>query len=353
MLAKTFDIHVFAKSPAHIGAIAELRSWAHQSAERQSHVTVGLVQPIKSLEELTTNMAALTDADVLVVGAEELRNPALAAILDEAALPFHVVVMQSGGEPGGQQEIFSTERNLHFCHQVDLTRKIGEVIDVLSLKQDYSFEVLESRPQITEYLSMRFEIWCREGLLSEDRRPMRAPWEVDFADQFSVPVGCIDKLNQIVACGRMVREIGQYAHTQRDIIRDLLNEVQDPVLQANFSPPGYPRHPFDLLDEFEGFRDYYRQLFSTHTRMGEISRIIVHPDHRNRYLSLAIVEQLVSIAEDQGIMVLFLACRFELEALYKRIGFSTVRGVRSERFGEIQVPSILMERWLTAKPESE
>jgi predicted GNAT family N-acyltransferase len=79
-------------------------------------------------------------------------------------------------------------------------------------------------------------------------------------------------------------------------------------------------------------------------RVAEIGRVAVDPDHRGRFLSEAIVDTAVSVAQKRAVSSVFLACSSELAFLYERCGFRVVPNVTSEKFFNIPIPSIVMEK---------
>lgn len=103
-------------------------------------------------------------------------------------------------------------------------------------------------------------------------------------------------------------------------------------------------HPYDILDEFDGFRAYYRALI--HPRYipaGEVSRVVVDASNRGVGLGEILVDSLVTVASKKKLSVLFLACRASSETFYGTCGFRRVEGLESNKFIEIPEQSIVME----------
>jgi predicted GNAT family N-acyltransferase len=104
------------------------------------------------------------------------------------------------------------------------------------------------------------------------------------------------------------------------------------------------QHPFDLLQEFPGFRCHFRALLQARKKPAEIGRVAVDAEYRGLSLSEALVDTAVSFAEAKHVSCVFLACREELGPLYAKCGFEPVNGLKSEKFFNIQLPSIVMQR---------
>jgi len=96
--------------------------------------------------------------------------------------------------------------------------------------------------------------------------------------------------------------------------------------------------------EFPGFRAKFRSLVQNRTNVAEVGRVAVDPEHRGHCLSEVLVDTAVSLAESRHISCLFLACHEELSPLYAKCGFQPVVGLRSTKFFNIKLPSIVMER---------
>ena len=135
------------------------------------------------------------------------------------------------------------------------------------------------------------------------------------------------------------------------MIKTILSKLQDPVLDAAFhQPPRGMNQPFDVLEYFPDFRDYYSKLVRSARGnqravvVGEVSRVIVDEPFRGHRYSEILVTELITLARREGVNKLLLACREDLMPLYANCGFRQVEGLRSISFGSIPVPSFVMER---------
>ena len=75
----------------------------------------------------------------------------------------------------------------------------------------------------------------------------------------------------------------------------------------------------------------------------------MNPENRNQGLGEVIVDSLISLAKNMRIEVLFLACLKEHERFYERCGFRAIEGMQCERFVNVNVPAIAMERRLRTR----
>jgi predicted GNAT family N-acyltransferase len=201
-----------------------------------------------------------------------------------------------------------------------------------------------SDEELERYFSLRYEVYQAIGFLGKANRAARLQWEIDYWDRTAVPLCAITKDGQVIGCARLIRTYGDEEQPYVSKIQRLLDERGDATLQELFRFPKVPLQPFDVLMEFCGFRTRFRDLIHTGKKAAEIGRVAVHPDHRGQFLSEALVDTAVSFAQIKNVSSIFLACRNELEPLYEKCGFRAVPGVTSDKFLNIALPSIVMEK---------
>ena len=123
-------------------------------------------------------------------------------------------------------------------------------------------------------------------------------------------------------------------------------QKDEPRLQENYEYPDERRQPFDILDSFPGFREYYANLVQQRIKRAETSRIIVEKDHRRQGIGEVIVDSLIDLARGKSIRMLFLACVARHRNFYERCGFSVVPHLACDKFVNVNVPAIAMHREL-------
>lgn len=223
-------------------------------------------------------------------------------------------------------------------------------------RQSMKVRLLEEG-DLDAYFSLRYRVWRELDYIPEERICEKSRWEVDYTDRSSIPIGVFHRTPQsgaerLVACGRLVRGLGDEEPHYRDMIerqvRAKSRQADEPRLLENFEYTAQLQHPFDILDSFPGFRDYYRDLAMRHVKRAELSRIIVDEKFRNRGLGEVVVDSLVDLALDRNIRALFLACLARHQAFYERCGFTIVPDLTCDLFANVNVPAVAMHRDVAA-----
>ncbi len=198
--------------------------------------------------------------------------------------------------------------------------------------------------ELSGYFSLRYRVWKEVGYLRDENRDTRVEWEIDFWDRTAVPLCAITPDGKAIGCVRLISNLGAEEPNYVARIQDLLDAAGDRRLRDLFRFQHTPTHPFDVLFEFPGFRAKFRELLRSRTVVAEIGRVAVDPNHRGQCLSEVLVDSAVSLAKSRRVECLLLACHENLGPLYAKSGFEPVAGLRSEKFFNIRVPSIVMER---------
>jgi predicted GNAT family N-acyltransferase len=209
---------------------------------------------------------------------------------------------------------------------------------------------VEIRPPVSDeefagYFSLRYKVWKSIGYLREENKKSLTEWEVDFWDRTALPLCAIDRNGRVIGCARLIRPYGaEQGYTNQ--IQCLLDKRNDAVLKELFRFPNGAQLPFDILFEFRGFGSYYKDLVKAKSKVAEIGRVAVDPNQRGNFLSEALVDTTLSFAKQSNVSQVFLACHEQLSSLYAKCGFMPVPGVRSDKFFNIALPSIVMEKRL-------
>lgn len=194
------------------------------------------------------------------------------------------------------------------------------------------------------YFSLRYRIWEECNFLRDENKRARTKWEIDWKDRTAIPLCAITPKGKVVGCARVLKSHGREELPYVSQITNLLLKIGDDALQNLFRFPNCQKQPFDLLMEFAGFRAHYAELIRNKKEAAEISRVAIDPEYRGRSLTEALVDTAVSLAEARHFATIFLACQERHAGLYSKCGFVPVEGIKSDKYLNIQLPSIIMER---------
>jgi ribosomal protein S18 acetylase RimI-like enzyme len=237
----------------------------------------------------------------------------------------------------------SVLRRGNFSMSFDLIEPIRKAVKRLSVKALGAARIIESSAELDKYLRLRFIVWNANSYMNPNRTPSLYPAEVDFTDRTAIPVGFFRTTGELVGCVRLVKEIGNEETRYVRLIQEIVDRSKDPIIANNFKMPQRLTHPFDILQEFEGFQKYYSDLVKARISVGEVSRVAVLPEFERRGIAEALVDCVVDLAAQQKVKKLILACPESHINLYKRSGFAVLPTIRSDRFLHIAQPSVIME----------
>jgi ribosomal protein S18 acetylase RimI-like enzyme len=221
---------------------------------------------------------------------------------------------------------------------------LRKAIVSLRTRRYASIRPLDSEEDFRAYFSLRYSVWKQLSYMPPEKNCADSQWELDYTDRTSLPIGAFSKEGDLIGCSRLVRGVGEDVPKYVSLIHRLVEEKNDPKLLANFRYPVGLMHPFDVLESFPQFREYYRSLVKNGTPKAEVSRVIVKPECRHQGLGEVLVDSLISLARTKQIEVLFLACRKEHRDFYGRCGFRVIAGMECEHFVNVNVPAMAMER---------
>ncbi|MCI0599274.1 MAG: GNAT family N-acetyltransferase [Beijerinckiaceae bacterium] len=208
---------------------------------------------------------------------------------------------------------------------------------------------VQIRPPISDaewagYFSLRYRVWEECNFLRDENKRARTKWEIDWKDRTAIPLCAITPAGKVVGCARVLKSHGQEEQPYVSQITNLLIKIGDGTLQKLFSFPRCAKEPFDLLMEFPGFRAHYAELIKNRKEPAEISRVAIDPEYRGRSLTEALVDTAVSRAEARHFSPIILACQERHARLYSKCGFVSAKGITSDKYLNIQLPVIVMER---------
>ena len=199
--------------------------------------------------------------------------------------------------------------------------------------------------ELEDYFRLRYEVYKPLGFIPPACDAEVARMEVHYSDRWSFPLGAFHS-GKLVGAARIVSESGNL-NSYSDLIDDLVNQSDDAVLPKCVRLPGEPISPFDLLEPFPAFEEYYSDLVRRRVPKGEVSRVLVAGPYQRQGLGEVLVDSIVSSARDRGLQLLFLACQHMHQSFYARCGFRLIERMECEHFGSFHVAAVAMERCLT------
>ena len=215
----------------------------------------------------------------------------------------------------------------------------------LTLGEEVRISYLQTQEQLLSYFRLRYRVWKDMGYLKKEYDCSNSCLEVDYTDESAIPIGAFNRDNILIGCARLVfaRKADITDSLDYDfMIRSMIGEMNDCCLTRSYQRPFAITHPFDVLEGFSRFQRYYRLLVRRKLHKAEISRVIVEPERRKQGLGEILVDTLVSIARQQRVNALFLACHEHHKVFYQRCGFHSLPGLWADHFLAVKKPSIAM-----------
>ncbi|QPJ63034.1 MAG: GNAT family N-acetyltransferase [Candidatus Nitronauta litoralis] len=246
------------------------------------------------------------------------------------------------GEDGGRNSA-SILRASAVTSTTDLFSMLRKAFIKQRVKGWVKIRPLQGKKELKDYFSLRYDVWNNLGYIPKEKNADILKMELDFSDRFSYPLGAFDQNQNIIGCARLVFPMHQVQLYYEKYVDEIVREANDPVLSQNFQVLEKFQHPFDILESFNGFDDYYSSMVKRKINKAEVSRVIVHPDFRGRWLGEVLVDSLIDTAYCSfQIKELFLACESKNEGFYSKCGFEILEGLSCERFANVNVPAIAM-----------
>jgi predicted GNAT family N-acyltransferase len=326
--------------------LPRLRKWILDNRSLLERLGVeAIVEPLGSCDEaIHWREDNPLERVLITVGFRHTEISALEGRIFSSGEPIIV-----GTEPGVQNPdkcgsaSVLIDRNSIYCSDIPSQIRKSLIRSAL-LRKGVQIRQPRSDAELSGYLSLRYSVWKAIGYLRDENKLSRVQWEIDFWDRTAIPLCAITADGRVVGCTRVIRSFGDEEQSYVTLIQRLLDSANDPQLNKLFKFPNAPTLPFDVLFQFPGFGKQFKNLIERNVNMAEIGRVVVHPDHRGHCLSEVLVDTAASLAKQENVSLLFLACHEELGPLYSKCGFSSVEGLHSANFFNIQVPSIVMEK---------
>lgn len=326
--------------------LRRIRQWCHDT---EDPLCRGVVRGIKEASDLRAGLASVDkepDTSVLIALGWKVAE-IYDCIPAERGDRLEIIVHSRGPDKGSEQfpsaSLLGRQKP---ATAKDVVAALRKSLIRLRAGQYSVVRTLQSKEDFRAYFSLRYSVWKQLDYLPAQKDCADSRWELDYTDRTAHPIGAFSKEGPLVGCARLVRGLGEESSIDVEIITNLIEERNDPKLRANFSYPRTLTHPFDVLESFPGFRDYYRSLVRSRTPTAEVSRVIVQDEYRKHGLGEVLVDSIASLARQKGIQILFLACRKEHQSFYERSGFRKIEDMSCDQFVNVNVPAIAMERRL-------
>lgn len=178
----------------------------------------------------------------------------------------------------------------------------------------YEIRILTTVRDLVESYWLRYDTYGALGYL---RYSNPSKLEIDPYDLMSIPLGAFD-----AASGRMVGTLRivttELQPTYQRLISRVLTEFADPDLTRQALGNRPHRLPAIVTDEIA------RQIAAVNTEqwaVHELSRFIVHPDHRSSHVSRSLVQLALACATRAAPAVLIAGCQPRHVRLYASYGF--------------------------------
>jgi len=230
----------------------------------------------------------------------------------------------------------SVQNTLPAIHKSILRKHFRKIIKIRKLQSEDDF---------SQYFKLRYKVWNEMGYLSAQKQCTKSQFELDYTDRTALPIGIFNQNRQLIASARLVFPAG-HESCHVPLIKNMIDVAGDKQLQRNFDYPQILKHPFDLLECFNGFNGYFANLVRNRIPNAEISRVIVASEYRHSGLGEILVDSLISAARQEQLELLFLACKKDHQNFYEQCGFKIVEGIESDRFADIDQHSIAMSHEL-------
>jgi GNAT superfamily N-acetyltransferase len=348
MARRTIHVVVACRGDEARDASRAIQQWIHTSDDRVLHGLVCRVETTADLRKAISSALA-RPSNTIAVAAGFREREVLRLLPRDLPAPAEIIVLTRPAD--GLPHKMPLATLLHHPKLVawhDPIAAARKAILRLRTRCYSRIRTLTSDSDWRAYFSLRYQVWKQLRYIPRDKDCPESQWELDYTDRTAEPVGAFTTDGRLIGCARLVRGIGNEDPRRVSRIERLIAERRDPCLEGNFEYPRSLNHPYDILESFPKFREYYRELVTRGIRKAEVSRVIVHRNHQGSGLGEVLVDSLVALARARGIDVLFLACVRKHEHFYERSGFLAIEGLQCGRFVNVRVPAIAMERgWET------
>jgi predicted GNAT family N-acyltransferase len=183
-----------------------------------------------------------------------------------------------------------------------------------------------NQTELLRYFKLRHEVYTSMSYLSPLVEGVQSRLDIDWFDTRSIHIGAFEQYlghEELIGTARLITTEPlhpQHPHWTRQLAG------LDPVLERLVNEGAVQAMlPVFQSQDLEG---ELHQAIRGGILVGELSRVIVHPNCRGAGLSQRLVHKVIELAEKARVGSLYLECLPIHEGLYQRVGFSTlpVRG---------------------------
>lgn len=340
-------VYVVDSAPGISELVRQIREWSVEGAPTQCRNLINEIIPAKDVDKALSTAGSRPDHAILVVSGiayQTLKSEMSEDVLCSLEMIIHGDDENSGVEDFPTSSVAPKSKIVITRNIVAALRKKLLCAWALSLVE---IRQIESMLDLEEYFAFRYSEWDKRGFIPAERRSANARLEIESTDRTATPLGMYESCedgNRLIGCVRLVRESGEENPSYVRAVDHLIRRKRDSVLRESFALAPCPPLPFDILEDFPEFDDYYAATVRGSKSVAEISRVIIDSNCRGSCLGEVLVDTAISMAAQESINILFLACSDKLKGYYNRCGFEELKGMWSERFMNINVPSIVMQR---------
>ena len=90
----------------------------------------------------------------------------------------------------------------------DVTPQLRKSIIRASLRKSIEIRPPASDEELSDYFSLRYQVWKSLGFLRDENKRSRIEWEIDFWDRTALPVCAINADGKVIGCARLVHSHG-------------------------------------------------------------------------------------------------------------------------------------------------
>lgn len=213
-------------------------------------------------------------------------------------------------------------------------------VEIRPLRREYEF---------LDYFKLRYAVYLPMSYLDPKVELAPSRMEIDWFDKKSVHIGAFERdeygRETLIGAARLIttRLINQYhsdmavkAAEQDWVLNDIVTNGANLWMLPVFQSHG------EMIDEI--METTVRELV-----FGELSRVIVGPNHRGTGLSHRLCKFAISTATSVGVDRLFLECLPVHADIYRKVGFETFSELRGKVYG-IDRTMIVMHLPLRGEP---
>ena len=332
--------------------LQRLRKWCFDPKDRLFPGRAATLRECSSLEEVVAQLRQRETGTILLLDGFEPHSPQLDELLtpSDVKCQYEVIINSPEWEQFAAQRPSASimQSGRHVTSEEMLFETLRKVVLKVRTRHVATARVIRTKEEFADYFALRYKVWEELGYLSPQKVSPDVPLELDFTDRMSLPFGLFSKADgSLLGAARLVRGFGEEYPQTAKLIEELVKDNSSKVLETNLRYPSNQRQlPFDVLQEFNEFQNYYQKLVKRRVTKAEVSRVIVAPDWQQLGLGEVIVDTLCSFAKVHSFQVLFLACHEKHREFYRRCGFEVIPGVTGDHFLSYKVPCLAMEREL-------